>query len=61
MIVALSPPGTVIGGWQETNRYAADTRRALTDLAGVFAAAAAGAAAADDVAAPTRPCGRSGR
>ena len=49
VIVALAA-GTVIGGWQETNRYAADTRRALTDLAGVFAAAAAGAAAADDVA-----------
>ncbi len=49
VIVALAA-GTVIGGWQETNRYATDTRRALTDLAGVFAAAAAGAAAADDVA-----------
>jgi hypothetical protein len=26
VIVALAA-GTVIGGWQETNRYAADTRR----------------------------------
>ncbi|WP_279359231.1 hybrid sensor histidine kinase/response regulator [Methylobacterium indicum] len=49
VIVALAA-GTVIGGWQETNRYAADTRRALTDLANVFAAAAAGAAAANDAA-----------
>ncbi|MCF4128733.1 hybrid sensor histidine kinase/response regulator [Methylobacterium sp. SyP6R] len=48
VIVALAA-GTLIGAWQETNRYAADTRRSLKSLASVFAAAAAGAAAADDV------------
>ncbi len=49
VVVALAA-GTAIGVWHETDRYASDTRRSLRDLASVFAAAAAGAAAADDVA-----------
>lgn len=49
VIVALAA-GTTIGAWHETDRYASDTRRSLRDLARVFAAAAAGPAAADDVA-----------
>jgi signal transduction histidine kinase/DNA-binding NarL/FixJ family response regulator/HPt (histidine-containing phosphotransfer) domain-containing protein len=49
VVVALAA-GTALGAWSEVNRYAADTRRALTGLASVFAAAAASAAAADDAA-----------
>ncbi|KMO37556.1 ATPase [Methylobacterium variabile] len=49
VVVALAA-GTAIGAWHEVDRYAADTRRALTGLATVFAAASAGAAAADDAA-----------
>ncbi|MGX7707220.1 ATP-binding protein [Methylobacterium sp. Gmos1] len=49
VVVALAA-GTALGAWSEVNRYAADTRRALTGLASVFAAAAASAAAANDAA-----------